>query len=427
MKTNVEEISSIKKKVDIEIPGDQVTKEIDSFYEDLRKKAKIKGFRPGKAPRSILERHFKDYVKVEVTQKLIQDTYPTALSETNLRAVSDPLIDPGVLESGKPFAYSATFEIKPEIKVEGYLGLNIEATKEEVKDEEVEERLKALQNLHAQLKTISVARPIQTGDYAIIDYSAKMDGKPLEEGKATDFAVDVGSGRFIPALEEKLVGLRQEEEKDIEISFPEDYGFSKWAGKTIPFHVKIKEIKEKILPLLDDEFAKDLGDYSSLEDLRTQLKSDIEREKKLSLEQKLKDQMVDQLLQATPFEIPESLEEEQVKAMVSDFKLRLSTQGLDLEKVGLTEEKLRGDYREMASKQVRTFLILERISSQEGVTVSDEEADERLREISERVHQKFEVMKGYYEKNGLMPGLKTRIMTDKTLDLLLQKANVKYL
>jgi len=178
---------------------------------------------------------------------------------------------------------------------------------------------------------------------------------------------------------------------------------------------------------LDDEFAKDLGDYSSLEDLRTQLKSDIEREKKLSLEQKLKDQMVDQLLQATPFEIPESLEEEQVKAMVSDFKLRLSTQGLDLEKVGLTEEKLRGDYREMASKQVRTFLILERISSQEGVTVSDEEADERLREISERVHQKFEVMKGYYEKNGLMPGLKTRIMTDKTLDLLLQKANVKYL
>jgi trigger factor len=427
MKTNVEEISSIKKKVDIEIPGDQVTREIDSFYEDLKKKAKIKGFRPGKAPRSILERHFKDYVKAEVIQKLIQDTYPTALSETNLHAVSDPLIDPGVFESGKPFIYSATFEIKPEIKVEGYLGLNIEATKEEAKDEEVEERLKGLQNLHAQLKTISEARPIQTGDYAIIDYNAKMDGKPLEEGKAIDFAVEVGSGRFIPALEEKLVGLRPDEEKEIEISFPEDYGFSKWAGKTIPFHVKIKEIKEKVLPLLDDEFAKDLGDYSSLEDLKTRLKSNIEKEKELALEQKLKDQIVDQLLQATPFEIPESLEEEQVKAMVSDFKLRLSTQGLDLEKIGLTEEKLREDYREMAKKQVRTFLILEKISGQEGMTVSDEEAEERLREISERVHQKFEVMKGYYEKNGLIPGLKIRIMTDKTLDFLLQKANVKYL
>src|SRR4030042_4075707 len=159
MKTNVEEISSIKKKVNVEIPGDQVTREVDSFYEDLRKKAKIKGFRPGKAPRSILERHFKDYVKAEVKQKLIQDTYPTALSETNLHAVSDPLIDPGVFESGKPFIYSATFEIKPEIKVEVYLGLNIEATTEGGKDKEAGERLKNLQNLHAHLKTISAERP----------------------------------------------------------------------------------------------------------------------------------------------------------------------------------------------------------------------------------------------------------------------------
>jgi trigger factor len=277
------------------------------------------------------------------------------------------------------------------------------------------------------LKTITEARPIQTGDYAIIDYDAKMDGKPLEEGKAIDFAVEVGSSRFIPALEEKLVGLRPEEEKEIEVSFPEDYGFSKWAGKTIPFHVKIKEIKEKVLPLIDDEFAKDLGDYSSLEDLKTQLKKEIERDKELALEQKLKDQMVDQLLQTYPFEVPDSLVEEQVKAMVSDFKLRLSTQGLDLEKIGLTEEKLREDYREMAKKQVRTFLILENISSQEGMTVSDEEAEERLKEISERAHQKFDVVKRYYEKNGLIPELKAGIMTNKTLDFLLQKANIKYL
>jgi trigger factor len=427
MKTNVEEISSIKKKVNIEIPGDQVTREVDSFYEDLRKKAKIKGFRPGKAPRSILERHFKEYVKAEVMQKLIQDTYPTALSETNLHAVSNPLIDPGEFESGKPFIYSATFEIKPEIKVEGYLGLNIEATKEEAKDEEVGERLKNLQNLHAHLKTISDQRPIQTGDYVIIDYDASMDGKPLEEGKAIDFAVEVGSGRFIPALEEKLIGLRAEEEKEIEVSFPEDYGFSKWAGKTILFHVKIKEIKEKVLPLLDDEFAKDLGDYSSLEDLKAQLKKEMEREKELALEQKLKDQMVDQLLQATPFEVPESLEEEQVKALVSDIKLKLSTQGLDLEKIGLTEEKLQEDYREAAKKQVRTFLILEKIASHEGMTVSDEEVEERLKVISERAHQKFDVVKRYYEKNGLIPELKAGIMTNKTLNFLLQKANIKYL
>jgi trigger factor len=424
MKAIVEEISPIKKKVDVEIPGDQVTKEIDSFYRDLGKKAKIKGFRPGKVPRSIMERHFKDYVKTEVMQKLIQDTYPAALSEADLHPVSNPTIDPGELENGKPFQYSATIEVKPEIKLEGYLGLNIEGKKEEVKDEEVEERLKGLQNLHAHLKTISDLRPIQAGDYVVVDYEARMDGKPLDEGKAIDFTVEVGSGRFIPAFEERLIGLRPEEEKEIEVSFPEDYGYKKWAGKTISFHVKIKEIKEKILPLLDDEFAKDLGDYSSLEELKIKLKEEIGREKELASERQLKDQVVDQLLQANPFEIPGSLVEEQIKAYVSDTKLRLAAQGMALGNLGVSEEKLQEDYREMAKKQVRTFLILEKIAGQEGITVTDEEAEDRLREISEKTHQKFDVVKRYYEKNGMIPEVKAGIMSNKTLNFLLEKANI---
>ena len=424
MKATVEEISSIKKKVNIEVPGDEVTREIDSFYEELRKKAKIKGFRPGKAPRSILERHFKDYVKAETLQKLIQNTYPNALSEKDLHPVSDPVIEPGEFENGKPFQYSATIEVKPDIKPEGYLGLKIEGKKEEVKDEEVGERLKGLQDLHAHLKTISEVRPIQSGDYVIVDYEAKMDGKPLEEGKAIDFTVEVGSGRFIPALEENLIGLKPGEEKEIAVPFPEDYGYKKWAGKTISFHVKIKEIKEKILPLLDDEFAKDLGDYSSLEELKVKLRGEIEKEKELALERQLKDQMVDQLLQANPFEVPEILVEEQTKAYVSDTKLRLATQGVDLKNLGVSEDKLQEDYREMARKQVKTFLILEKIASQEGITVTDEEAEDRLREISEKTHQKFDVVKRYYEKNGLIPEVKAGIMSNKTLNFLLQKANI---
>ncbi len=424
MNVNIEDISSIKKKVSIEISEDQVTKEVDSFYRELGRKAKIKGFRPGKVPRNILERHFKDYVKAEVVQKLVQDTYPTALSETNLHPVSNPMIDPGDLESGKPFQYSATIEVKPEIKLEEYLGLNIEGKKEEVKDEEVEERLKGLQNLHANLKTIQEARPIQNGDFVIVDYEARMDGKPLEEGKAIDLTVEVGSGRFIPAFEEKLIGLRLEEEKEIEVSFPEDYGYKKWAGKTISFHVKIKEIKEKILPILDDEFAKDLGDYSSLEELKDKLKQEIEREKKLALERQLKDQMVDQLLQKNTFEVPESLVEEQTKTLVSDTKLRLATQGIKIDTLGISEEKLQEDYREAAMRQVRTFLILEKIAGQEGITVTDEEVEDRFREISERTHQKFDVVKRYYEKNGLIPEVKAGIMNEKTLNLLLEKANI---
>jgi trigger factor len=426
MKTNVEEISSIKKKVFIEIPEDQVNKEVESLYKDLGKKAKIKGFRPGKVPRNILERYFKDYVKGEVIQKLIQDTYPQALSETDLQPVSPPVIDPGEFEGGKPFQYSAVIEVKPDIKLEGYTGLKIEGKKEEVKDEEVEERLKALQNLHANLKTISEARPIQAGDYVIIDYEASMGGKPLEGGKAIDFTLEVGSGQFIPALEEKLIGLKPEEEREIEVSFPEDYGYQKWAGKTISFHVKIKEIKEKILPPLDDEFAKDLGDYSSFEELKAKLRGEIEKEKELALERRLKDQLVDQLLEANPFEVPESLVEEQAKAMVSDTKLKLAAQGVVLKNLGVAEEKLQEDYKTTAQKQVKTFVILDKIASQEGIAVTDEEADDRLKEMSERMHQTFDVVKRYYEKNGLLPEVKAGIIRDKILNFLLEKANVNY-
>jgi trigger factor len=427
MNVSVEEISSIKKKVSIEIPGDEVTKEVETFYKDLGKKAKIKGFRPGKVPRNILERYFKDYVKAEVVQKLIGESYPKALTETNLQPVSPPVIDPGEFNEGKSFQYSAVIEVKPDIQLEGYVGLKIEGKKEDLKDEEVEERLKSLQNLHANLRTVSEDRPIQTGDYVIVDYEGSVGGKPLEGVKAVDFTVEVGSGHFIPTFEEKLIGLKPAEEREIEVSFPEDYGYQKWAGKTILFHVKIKEIKEKILPVLDDEFAKDLGDYSSLEELKTKLRGEIEKEKELALENQLKDQVVDQLLEANPFEVPEILVEEQAKALFSDMKLRLAAQGVDLKNLGVTEEKLQSDYKTMAQKQVKTFLILEKIASQEGIAVTDEEADERLKEMAERMHQKFDVVKRYYEKNGLVPEVKAGILRDKTLHFLLEKAEINYI
>jgi trigger factor len=424
MKVNIEDISGVKKKVNVEIPEDQVTQQINAIYEDLKKTAKIKGFRPGKVPRQILERYFKDYVKGEALQKLIQETYPKVFEDSNLHPVSAPAIDPQELEIGKPFQYSATIDTKPDFKMEGYLGLNVEGKREDVKDEEVEERLKGLQNLYANLKAIPEPRPIQNGDFVILDYEATMDGKPLEEGKATDYTVEVGSGRFIQAFEEKLVGVKAEEEKEIEVSFPEDYGYKKWAGKSVTFHAKVKEIKEKILPPLDDEFAKDLGSYASLDELKARLRQDLEKEKNLALDHQLKDKLVDQLIQAHPFELPESLVEEQVKSLVSDTKMRLASQGMAFESLGVSEDKLKEDYLETARKQVRTFLILEKISEQEGITVTDAEVEERLKEISEKTHQKLDAVKRYYEKNGLIPEVKAGIMSNKTLNLLVEKAQV---
>jgi trigger factor len=253
-----------------------------------------------------------------------------------------------------------------------------------------------------------------------------LGGKSLEGGKAIDFTVEVGSGQFIPAFEEKLIGLKLEEESEIGVTFPQDYGYQKWAGKTISFQVKIKEIKEKVLPPLDDEFARDLGDYSSLGELKAKLKGEIEKEKELALERQLRDQVVDQLLEANPFEVPESLVDEQAKTLVSDAKLRLASQGVVLKNLGVSEEKLQEDYKTMAQKQVRTFLLLEKIAGQEGIAATDEEAEDRLKEMSERMHQKFDAVKQYYEKNGLLPEVKAGIIRDKALSFLLEKANIHY-
>jgi len=426
MKVTVEDISPLKKKMNVEVPEDWVGKEMNAIYQDLGKKAKIKGFRPGKVPRNILERYFKDYVKTEVLQKLIQDAYPQALQEVSLHPVSPPAIDPGEVEKEKPFQFSAVFEIKPEIQLGNYLGVPIEGKKEEVTDEDVETRLKGLQNLHAQLKTIEVTRPIQNGDFAIIDYEARMEGKPVEGGKSVDATVEVGSGRFIPTLEEKLVGLKPEEEKEIEVTFPEDYGYQKWAGKALTFNVKIKEVKEKILPPLDDEFAKDVGDFSSIEELKKKLREDIRKEKDLLSERESKDRMIDRLLEANPFDVPESLVEDQAKSLVSETKMRLASQGMEIKNIGVTEEKLLADYQETARKQVRTFLILEKIAEREGIEVTDEEVEKRLQEISEKFRQKLDTVKRYYEKNGLIPEVKAGILTDKTLSFLLQKADITY-
>ncbi len=427
MKVNVEEISAIKKKVHVEVPEDHVAKEIDSFYDELKKKAKFKGFRPGKAPRSILERYFKDYTKGEVLQRLIQETFPKALSEISCSPVAPPAFDPQELEIGKPFRYAAIVEVKPEIKIEDYAGLNLEGKKEDVGDEELEERLKSLQNLHAQLKTISEPREIRTGDYVILDYDAKMDGKPLDEGKGIDVPVEVGSGRFIPTLEEKLIGLKPEDERDVDVSFPADYAYKKWAGKTVSFHVKVKEIKEKILPALDEEFAKDLGGFDSLEALKVKLREDMQKAKEMALDRHFKDQIVDQLLQKNSFEIPPSLVEDQNQALVSEAKLRLASQGMNLKDMDISEDKLREDYRAVAERQVKTYLILEKIAGQEGISVSDEEVQGRLKEISERSHQKLEAVKRYYEKNGLIPEIQAGLLSDKTLNLLLEKSHIKYL
>ena len=424
VKIDVEDLSSTKKRLQIEVPGEVVTKEIDSAYRKLSKKARIKGFRPGKVPRAILQRYYGDYVKDDVISTLVNDTYFKAISDKDIKPVSQPTIDNGTLEEGKAFEYSAIVEVKPDIHVKDYLGLRLRGKKAEVVGEDVEKGLRHLQNLHAQLVTIEERKKVREGDFIIIDYEGFSDGKPFEGSRGKDFMLQIGSGGFIRGFDDKLIGSERDDEKEVEITFPEDH--PTMAGKRAVFRVRIKEIKEKIVPKLDDEFAKDIGEYQNLEELKDKIREDLKREGEESTRRDLENQLIERLIDANPFDVPRSMIEGQIDFFVADTKIRLASQGLAFNDVGVGEGRLRKDFKEAAVKRVKGRLILEKISALEEISVKDEEVTERLREISLRTNQNVEKVRGYYQKGDRMEELKAKIVEEKTLDFLLERSNTTF-
>ncbi len=422
VRIDVEDLGSTKKRLQIEVPGEMVTEEIGSAYRKLSKKAKVKGFRPGKVPRTILQRYYEDYIKNEVISKLINDTYFKAISDKDIKPVAQPTIDNGTLEEGKAFEYSAIVEVKPEIHVKDYLSLRLKASKVEVTGEDVEKRLQELQNLHAQLVTVEERKKVREGDFVIIDYEGFSDGRPFEGSSGKDSMLQVGSGGFIPGLDEKIKDSERDDEVEVEATFPEDH--PKMAGRRAVFQIRIKEIKEKIVPKLDDEFAKDIGEYKDLEELKARIKEDLEKEGEESKRRDLESQLMERLIEGNPFDVPRSMVEQQIEYLVADTKIRLASQGLALKDVGVGEGKLRKDFEETALKRVKQGLILEKISGLEGITVESEEVTQRLREISLRTNQNMEKVRGYYQKGDRMEELKARIVEEKTLDFLLKRSNI---
>jgi trigger factor len=424
VKIDVEDLSSTKKRLQIEVPSEIVTKEIDSAYRKLSKKARVKGFRPGKVPRAILQRYYGDYVKDDVISTLINDTYFKAISDKDIKPVSQPTIDNGTLEEGKAFEYSAIVEVKPDIHVKDYLGLHFRGKKADVVGEDVEKRLRHLQDLHAQLVTTEERRKVREGDFVIIDFEGFSDGKPFEGSSGKDFMLQIGSGGFIPEFDDKLIGSERDDEKEVEITFPEDH--STMAGKRAVFRVRIKEIKEKIVPKLDDEFAKDIGEYQNLEELKDKIREDLKREGEESTRRDLENQLIERLIDANPFDVPRSMVEGQIDYFVADTKIRLASQGLAFNDVGVEEGRLRKDFEEAAVKRVKGRLILEKISALEEISAKDEEVTERLREISLRTDQNVEKVRGYYQKGDRMEELKAKIVEEKTLDFLLKRSTITY-
>lgn len=419
MKIEMEQVSSFRQKMTVVVPAEEVDKKVDRAYSTLQKSVRLRGFRPGKAPLSILQRYFKTQVEEDVVSTLVQDSYLKALDEYKMTPVSAPIIEKGVLERGKDFSYTASFEIKPTIVVQGYTGLTLEKEKVQVTEAEIEEQLKKLQNTHATIKTVE-GRSTQPGDCVVIDYEGTVEGRPLSANPIKDHLLEIASDSFLPGFSENLIGLRPGEKKSFTLQIPEDSERVDLAGKQIDFAVVVKEIKEKIVPPLDDEFARDLGTYQDLADLKQKIRESLLTFKEQQSENRLKDRIVTLLMEKNPFEVPPSLVEQQLQSMLSNTRQRLAAQGVNVENFSQSAEKLSELYREPAEKQVRAALLLEAVAEAEQLTVTEQDLERKYEEIARTINRDLVSVKQNIDKKNLTAQLRD----EKALAFIISQATI---
>ena len=325
MKVDVQDVSTVKKILNVEIPAAEVTKELDKAFGTLKKNANIKGFRPGKVPLELLERRFRKEIHAEVLGTLIQSSYAEALRETELIPLGEPSLDPPELEKGQPYNYSATIEVRPPLEALEVKGLKLKKKVFTIDDDEIGTHLKILQKGQAQFQSLEEDRPVKKGDYVLINYEGFKDGEPFEPaGKTENFGVEVGSGRILEDFDNELVGMGRNTSKEFSIRFPDDYFNKELAGVDVTFQVSVNDIKEEILPDIDDEFAKDLGEHGTLADLKDTIRKDLEGKYLDVSERELRRDILAQLMEQQEFEVPDVLIKHELSALIEDHAFLLA-------------------------------------------------------------------------------------------------------
>ena len=331
MIVNVEDLSSVKKILHIEISKDKVTSELDAYYENLKKTAKVKGFRPGKTPRSVLKRMFKKDVHADVSSKLIQNSFLDAIKETELNIVGNPKVDPPGLEENGPYKYDATIEVSPKIEDIDFKGLALKKTLYKISDEEVNAQLKMLQKSLAQQKTVEEDRPIKENDFALIDYEGFKDGKPYSETQKTEnFTMKIGSGQILKEFDTGIIGMKPSETREVKVTFPKDYFNEKLAGLDITFNIKLNEIREEVLPEIDDELAKNLGNIKTLDELKKTITDNLKQGYEKRVEQEINEQIFKDLIAKSDFEVPDTMVDYELEGIVAEAERSFASRNVSM-------------------------------------------------------------------------------------------------
>lgn len=423
MNVRVEDLSPIKKKLFIEVAADVVATELHNAYAKIAKTATVKGFRKGKVPKAILQQQYGPRAQYDAAGPLINNSLYKALLEYKIEAVSQPeVVQSGVVEEGQAFSYEAEVEVRPEVVAKDYTNLSLEKEKFVFDESAVEKQLQQMAELRVQLEVTS-RKKAREGDTVIMDFEGFIGETPFENGAAKDYQLELGSNSFIPGFEDQLVGMKRDQEKAIEVTFPDGYGAKELAGKQATFKVLLKEIKEKIVPDIDDDLAKEL-DAENLDALKERIKENFIAQEKQRIEGQLQESLMTTLIENNSFDVPEGMIANQLLYLKDNFSQRLKSQGMTLEMLGMNDEGFNRAYRDMAAQQVKGELLLDAIAQQEKIVVEDAEVDEKIQSFAVQSNASLEQVQKYFESDQAKIGLKGQVLQEKVTKFLLDHANV---
>jgi trigger factor len=428
MKANAERIEKNTVQLDIEVDVEQVSQALDQAYRKLVKKVNIPGFRKGKTPRPIFERFIgKEALYEEAMESLVPEAYFKAVEDTGIEPIEQPKMEIVQAEDGKPVLLKATVEVKPEVLLGQYKGLQLSKTVTEIQERDVDAELERLRNRHAKLLTIEEGT-VENGDQVELDFLGKINGEPFKGGEGKNYPLTIGSGSFIPGFEEQLVGMAVGENKEIQVTFPEDYNAEELAGKEAAFEVTINSIKRKELLELDDEFAKDVSEFDTLEELRNDTRNKLKQTAESRAEMQFKQDLIDLAVSNAQVEVPESMINNQLEETIRGMNNRLSSQGIDLdtylEYTNSSMPELREQLRPEAEARVRTNLVLESISKNEGITASEEDIKAESAKVAAHYQQDPEEFYNTLKRERQLGFITESLVMEKTVQLLVDNAEI---
>jgi trigger factor len=422
MQVTVQRLSPVVVEFSIQIESDRVKSEVEKAYTTVAKNAKVRGFRPGKAPRKVLSHVYGSRIARDVADLLVEETYPKALTEQKVQPVGNPAIERQAFSEDQPFTYTARVEVLPSIESVKYEGLSAKRVKVEVKPEEVQAEIDRLREAHATLEDPKTARPAAKGDIVTIDFDVEVDGEKIADAGAADFQVWLGRGQLLPPLEDELTGVNVGDNKTIDVPMPAGHPHKKLKGKTAQFKVNVKAMKERVLPTADDEFAKDLGKFEKLADLEQDLRDRLEKQANEAAENALAEQLVVDLVKANPIPVPPTLVERQMRLTEQEILQRARQQGNQAQGIG---DELREKVRADSELKVAAGLLMAEVAKKEALQIGEAEIEKGLEELAEQTGKNVAKLRVEYREQSKREMLIGMILENKVLDIIQAKAKIE--